>query len=1356
MKKHRFIALILVLMLVLGFMPVSVARADNNITSISVESVYATPGDTVSVNVYVKNNPGILGATLRFDVDEGLSIVDATNGEAFEALELTKPGTYASSCQFVWDCQELSAEDVKDGVILTLSIKADDSIEPIKDLGIKITYKNGDIFDTSMSIIKPELADGGVKVLSYYPGDVNGDKKVNTTDVVLIRRFIAGGYGVTINEAAADVNADGKYNAMDVVLIRRYIAGGYDVVLKPSTGICDHSMTAVAYKAPTCTEDGNIAYWHCTKCDKYFTDVEGIAETSYENTVIIAPGHTPVIDEAVEATYTNTGLTEGSHCSVCNKILKAQETIPMLQKDQYSVIYHLDNNDSYLKQITIDNPNPNYYSPEDGLVLSNLKVDGYEFIGWFDGQSESATMIKEIPKGSTGKKELYAHWNEIEYTIQFDPGSTALVDVPSKTYKVSQGTTLPNPSWFGYTFVGWTDANGQLIRSVKTGTTGNLTLYANWTSKRNQTIPVKSLGSPYIMEDEDNGTILFAYEIGRMENVPLYTIKDLGNQAGITITETITTSGSITQSSAETIAEAISEATTHSSSWSLSKEWNDTIINSESHESGSESGSSSSSTDSINIGGKANQNLGVGGASSYTTEEGISSKNTVGASVEAEMSASGFGVKAGVKSKVEATSEEGYNYKESGTDSQNWNSSRGYEASKDASHSSSYSSSFSSHISDRYDLSTSHSVGGGTIETNGLVSVKSKENEYSSALSYSKAQTETTTKQYTNANAPEGYYRIVCAGTVHVYAVVGYDIATRSYFVYTYNVIDDKTTDFIDYSKSTPNFDDYENGVLPFEVPFYVKEYVDGRVGATDGLILDVNSGKITGYTGTAENVVIPSYMSLENTDGTFEAIKIKGIESDAFSGNTSLVTVSLPDSVTEIPDNAFSGCTSLTDVACSGVVKIGRNAFKDCTQLKTFTVNPQVTSLGNNSFDGVDKVIVNAANASVAESAVYSGAKSIVINTGNMIDALTGRTLHVPSSTDYFEFNGSGKTYENVRLLSDAKETVINSATFGGTTAVLLKLSSSKVTLNRITVNATGFGLILTADSADVALYGNSTVNSEKGNAVLSKSVALSWVNSSVSGKLTNNGNMMVCGTVSGDKNLSFVNGKVVYINEDSFEQMMNDSVEWILASEAPADAIIIGEKWTYDYKTTIESDVNEVEGYTLYDTTWTWGPWGNWSSWSRTAATKSDSRDVETRIIPATTKTQWQYSRYYGVGSTGYYYCYPRATGVCQTYENTNWLDSPLPDEWDGEFTGYGRGYDVNGNYVTGRNGSRWDMWWYNPSTRTVEATSAYTEYRYRDRSLIYTYHLYKLDQMESNEEVIASDSISNVQKWVKCVAN
>ena len=65
----------------------------------------------------------------------------------------------------------------------------------------------------------------------------------------------------------------------------------------------------------SCTKDGEKVRV-CSLCNKTETET------------IPASGHTEVIDKAVAATCTKTGLTEGIHCSVCDAIIKAQEVVP--------------------------------------------------------------------------------------------------------------------------------------------------------------------------------------------------------------------------------------------------------------------------------------------------------------------------------------------------------------------------------------------------------------------------------------------------------------------------------------------------------------------------------------------------------------------------------------------------------------------------------------------------------------------------------------------------------------------------------------------------------------------------------------------------------------------------------------------------------------------------------------------------------------------------------------------------------------------------------------------------------------------------------------------------------------------
>lgn len=151
-----------------------------------------------------------------------------------------------------------------------------------------------------------------------------------------------------------------------------------------------------------------------------------------------------------------------------------------------------------------------------------------------------------------------------------------------------------------------------------------------------------------------------------------------------------------------------------------------------------------------------------------------------------------------------------------------------------------------------------------------------------------------------------------------------------------------------------------------------------------------VSGGVLTEYKGSGGSVTVPSKIGSSS---------VTSIGSGAFSGNTSLISVSLPVGVKKIGQEAFADCTALTSVllpstlesvgagafyGCSslgsvnipsGVTSLGDDAFYGCSSLKAVTIPDSVTSIGDGAFDGCDGVTVKCSKNSAAyEYAVANG----------------------------------------------------------------------------------------------------------------------------------------------------------------------------------------------------------------------------------------------------------------------------------------------------------------------------------------------------------------------------------------------
>ena len=130
--------------------------------------------------------------------------------------------------------------------------------------------------------------------------------------------------------------------------------------------------------------------------------------------------------------------------------------------------------------------------------------------------------------------------------------------------------------------------------------------------------------------------------------------------------------------------------------------------------------------------------------------------------------------------------------------------------------------------------------------------------------------------------------------------------------------------------------------------------------------VTDIGDGAFGGCS-SLSNIVIPD--------------SVTAIGDFAFSDCRSLSNIVIPDSVTAIGDGAFEGCSSLSNIVIpDSVTAIGKCAFSDCSSLSKIVIPNSVTDIGDGAFFGcssLPNIVIPNSVTSIGDCA-FSGCSSL------------------------------------------------------------------------------------------------------------------------------------------------------------------------------------------------------------------------------------------------------------------------------------------------------------------------------------------------------------------------------------------
>lgn len=145
------------------------ATLNSNYTdpTLIVQNVTVNQGASeVVLEVYLKNNPGIMAMTIQMNIDDNaFSLKKAEKGNILPSVDLTVGNQTSSPYVFLFDAMELTEKDKTDGTLLIITLKVDEPTTLAKGVyNVSFSYTAGDIYNENFDTVDLDTVSGTITV----------------------------------------------------------------------------------------------------------------------------------------------------------------------------------------------------------------------------------------------------------------------------------------------------------------------------------------------------------------------------------------------------------------------------------------------------------------------------------------------------------------------------------------------------------------------------------------------------------------------------------------------------------------------------------------------------------------------------------------------------------------------------------------------------------------------------------------------------------------------------------------------------------------------------------------------------------------------------------------------------------------------------------------------------------------------------------------------------------------------------------------------------------------------------------------------------------------------------------------